>query len=335
MLLILIGSTTTLMERIFSDAKEPLFGRATRKLYVRPFNFLIVKNILKDMGFRDLSDMFGIFSIFGGVPKYYSLIKEEGLQRKSLKSITRELIIGTDAVLKTEGGDLLKEEFGKDYGRYFEIISLIARGKTRLSEIASAIRLPATSINAYLTKMEKRYGLIERRIPIFARPFTKSGRYYVHDIFLVFWFRYVYSNLSLVESGSDEVLWRIINRSFLTHQGNIFEQTARNLLISSLFRKFPFAIKSIGRWWDRKGQNEIDIVAVSDDEKEIYFGECKLNCQRVNQSLIDHLLVKSQQQEFSRFNKRHYGVITLKPLSVKHKSDLQLREVIDLNMSSF
>ena len=335
MLLMLIGSVTTLMEKIFSDAKEPLFGRATRKLYVRPFSFLTVKNVLRGMGFRDLSDTFGIFCIFGGVPKYYSLIKEEGLQGKGLKSITRELIIGADAVLKTEGEYLLKEEFGKDYGRYFEIISLIARGKTRLSEIASAIRLPATSINAYLSKMEKRYGLIERRIPIFAKPLTKSGRYYVKDIFLAFWFRYVYNNLSLVESGSDEVLWRIISRDFLACQGNIFEQTIRNLLLSSLCRKFPFAIKSIGRWWDRRGQNEIDVVAVSEDEKEIFFGECKLNHRRVTQPLVEQLLAKSRQQEFSRFSKRHYGIITLKPLSGKHKSSLQLRGIMDLNMTDF
>lgn len=40
--------------------------------------------------------------------------------------------------------------------------------------------------------------------------------------------------------------------------------------------RLPFKFSRIGGFWSKKGDVEIDIVAISDDEEKILFGECKL-----------------------------------------------------------
>jgi hypothetical protein len=38
----------------------------------------------------------------------------------------------------------------------------------------------------------------------------------------------------------------------------------------------------IGSYWDRKGENEIDIAAVNDMDKILLLGECKLNPKKID-----------------------------------------------------
>ena len=50
--LICIGSVYSLMHRIFEEKKEPLFGRADRMLFLKPFPIRTIKEILEDQGVR-------------------------------------------------------------------------------------------------------------------------------------------------------------------------------------------------------------------------------------------------------------------------------------------
>jgi len=93
MLLILIGSLITLMEKIFSDAKESLFGRATRKIYLNPFGLPIIASILRDLNFKTKKEIFDLYFIFNGIPKYFVLLEEEELQGKSLELQLKNLLL--------------------------------------------------------------------------------------------------------------------------------------------------------------------------------------------------------------------------------------------------
>ena len=42
----------------------------------------------------------------------------------------------------------------------------------------------------------------------------------------------------------------------------------------------------IGHWWDRKGENEIDLVAVDELEKRILFGEVKRSAERIRLGVL-------------------------------------------------
>lgn len=82
-----------------------------------------------------------------------------------------ETIIAEDSSFITEGKAMLIEEFGKDYGNYFSILALIARGKTTRSEIEASI---GKEVSGYLTKLEDEFSLIAKRQPLFEKTTKKN-----------------------------------------------------------------------------------------------------------------------------------------------------------------
>ena len=59
-------------------------------------------------------------------------------------------IVGPNSTFLNEGKNNLIEEFGKDYGIYFSILSCIARGKNTRSEIEDVI---GKEVGGYLTNL--------------------------------------------------------------------------------------------------------------------------------------------------------------------------------------
>ena len=334
-LLIVIGSLITLMEKIFIDSKEPLFGRATRIIYLEPLNLPTISKWLNNLGFKTKKEVLDLYSIFNGIPKYYRLIEEENLGGQSLEKIVKELILSQKAILQKEGEILLQQEFGKEYQRYFTILSLISQGKTKLSEIANSIKLPTNTVNAYLDKLEKKFRLIEKRLPILEKPPARLSRYYLKDTFLIFWFRFVYRYLSWIEKGAENLLWQRIKRDFLTYQGQIFEEISRNLLFQKFLKgDFYFPITKIGRFWDKKGEVEIDIVALSEDKKAIFLGECKLNPKQINKTFISNFLNKSSHCSFRKFKKKYLAIISFGKLNSYQKSFLKKAKIDFINLEN-
>ena len=113
--LVCIGSVQTLMRDIFEGSKEPLFGRATAKIALKPLSVNVLVEILGDNQVDTAKQLIFYYSLFGGVPKYYSMISRMNLFRKKRQEIIKILFCETDAMLQNEGRELLIEEFGKNY----------------------------------------------------------------------------------------------------------------------------------------------------------------------------------------------------------------------------
>lgn len=268
--LIFIGSVHSLMYRIFQDAKEPLFGRADRIMFLKPFSIKSIFTVINDYGYQDMQTLFSAYAITGGLPKYLELLAENGAipQKPMFDFIFRQY-----SPFLTEGKNLLIEEFGRDYGTYFSILELIAAGKTARSEIESVLEIHT---GAYLSKLESEYALIDRHKPINAKPGSRLQKYYIRDNFLSFWFRFIYRNLSAVETGNFAYVREIVERDYLTWSGRILERFFHDLYASSK------NYNRIGSYWERGNKNEIDLVAVNDMRKELVIAEIKANKGRIN-----------------------------------------------------
>jgi len=124
--LIVCGSINTLMNKLFRDSKEPLYGRQTEFMKLEPFTPSVIKDLLgKYNPCYNKEDLLALYLLTGGVPKYVELLidaeaftKEDMLHRATAKN----------SFFLDEGRSMLIEEFGRDYARYFEILSLIASG---------------------------------------------------------------------------------------------------------------------------------------------------------------------------------------------------------------
>lgn len=274
--LIISGSVFSLMKHIFEDAKEPLFARANQRLHLQPFTTDVLKQILADHNPNYTSDdLLSLFAITGGVPWYVSLLMENGkTQKDSILSYLTE----TNSPFINEGKNILIEEFGSDYAMHFSILTCLAGGQLTRGEIEA--QLGADNIGSYLVRLENYYNLIEKRLPIFAKENAKKVRYALNDRFLDLWFRFFYKYQGFVANNALGQLARIIERDFDTYSGFALER-----YFEQKFREKGYYTR-VGKFWDRKGTNEIDLVAVNeiDGVAEVY--EIKRDRQRYDEKAL-------------------------------------------------
>lgn len=262
--LIISGSVFTLMTKIFEDKEEPLFGRADEKMVLEPFTTDVLKQILKDFNPEYTpEDLLALYSITGGVPWYVTLLLDKGKANRDamLAALTEE-----NSPFINEGKNILIEEFGTDYVTYFSILTCIASGMKTRSEIEN--ELGNNNIGPYLVKLEDYYKVITKSLPIFAKENSKKVRYQLNDCFLIFWFRFFYKYQALVENKALKSLGEIIERDYSSVSGLMMERY--------FMKKFQEEGRYIiGKWWDRKGENEIDLIVVDPIGKETWMYELK------------------------------------------------------------
>ncbi len=181
-----------------------------------------------------------------------------------------DYIVRDNSPFTDEGKNMLIEEFGKDYGIYFSILSCIASGINTQSAIEAS--LGGISIGGQLSRLIEDYSIITRHRPLFSKERTHSIRYEINDNFFKFWFRYYDKNQSTIEIRNFELLRRIIENDYTTFSGQMLERYFRLKMMES------YEYSAIGSLWERKKgveANEIDIVAVEADNKRVVVAEVK------------------------------------------------------------
>lgn len=272
--LVVCGSVYSLMNIIFKNNKEPLYGRQTGEIKVTPFPPSVIKEILGTYNpHYTPEDLLALYTYTGGVAEYVEMMIDAGATEKELMT---EKFIGKNSYFIYEGKNMLIEEFGKDYSRYFEILQLIASGYTTRSEIEDIMKV---EISGYLTKLENDYNLISRNMPMFQKT-NRNIHYQIEDNFLRVWFRYIYKYGYMLEVGANKKLKIIMDKDYTTYTGKVLEKyfTAK-LIESELFTH-------ISSWWDRKGENEIDIIAADEIENKVIFYEVKRQAKDVNIGIV-------------------------------------------------
>jgi hypothetical protein len=269
------GSIYSLMMKIFENGKEPLFGRITSKIVLHPFHVKVIKKILQDNNPHYApDDLLCFYLVTGGVPKYVSLLINAG-------AVTKELIFDAitamDSLFLHEGRDLLISEFGKEYGTYFSILQLIANGKNTQSEIDSIIE---KNTGTYLTNLEKEYSLIEKNKPMFSKPGSRNTHWKISDHYLRFYFRFIFPNQALIELGKSDVLRKIIEEGYAQYSGLVLEDYFRAKIAQAK------NVTAIGSYWDKKGENEIDLIACNDIDKIAFIAEVKREKEKINMQTL-------------------------------------------------
>ena len=274
--LILCGSIYSMMKRIFENSKEPLFGRATARINVKSFDINTIKTILTDYNPKFTNDdLLAFYMITGGIAKYIEqLVIKKAFTKKSIF----DALFNEGSFFLDEGRDVLIEEFGKDYGNYFSILSLIASSITDRGQIESFLKM---DIGGYLERLEKEYNIITRNRPFGAKEGSRSNKYKIADNFLNFWFRFIYKYRSAVEIGNLDYIRGIVERDYETFSGIVLEKYFLARMIES--KEFS----NIQGYWNSKGENEIDIVTVNEIEKRLVFFEVKRNINRINMGLLE------------------------------------------------
>ena len=270
--LVFCGSVNRLMHKVFFSYAEPLYGRNTGRLDLKPFPASTLKEIFAAHApARSTRGAFlDLWTMTGGVARYVELFMDS---RAFTREAMLKVVFGPVNAFVDEGKAVLIEEFGRDYGTYFAILAGIASGRTTFAELKDLL---GTDVGGYLTKLERDYSIVSQTQPIFERTRNKNCHYRIDDCFFRFWFRFIYRNQSLIELGRFNELRELSARDLDAFSGYALER----------YFYWKFAEETtytrMGGWWDRKGENEIDLVCEDAIGGRLDFYEIKRDPKRID-----------------------------------------------------
>lgn len=265
--LVVSGSVYTLMNKIFRDSREPLYGRADSIIKLSAFTTPVLKQILSDYK-SDYThdDLLALYTFTGGVPKYIEFFVDKGCT--DMESMV-DAMLQPDSIMLSEGRAMLIQELGKKYGNYFSILAAIASGSNTFPVLEEEM---GKNMGGLLSRLEIDYELVKKKRPILAKDGTQAVRYEISDLFLRFWFRYFIKYQRYIEVGNLKGLSDIIKQDYPTYSGQTLEYYFRQRMAES------FDFEDIGSWWEGKknsDQHEIDIVGIYVGGKKALVAEVK------------------------------------------------------------
>ena len=164
---------------------------------------------------------------------------------------------------------------------------------------------------------------------------SRKNKYIIDDNFISFWFRFVFKNKFLLEENRvDEVLEKI-KGLFLEVISQTYEKIAAGLLSACILkRNIPLKFQRWGKWWDKN--NEIDLVALNDKTREIFFGEVKWTGRKIGIDVYQDLKKKSDSVEWGVGKRKAYFALfsrtgfTEQMLSLAQKENVILMQQQEL-----
>lgn len=295
--LILCGSSMSFMEEQVLGYKSPLYGRRTAQFKILPFDFAESRKYFKSFSAVDMAQIYGIV---GGTPQYLLQMNDS----LSVEDNIKTNILDPSSYLFEEPENLLKQEVQKA-ALYNAVITAVATGSTKLSEIAAKVG-EETSACAICLKKLLALGIVRKETP-FGEKTSKKTIYNIDDNLFRFWYRFVPENLSLIQNDMIDVAYNFVSTGMTTYMGLVFEEICKQYLWE-LNRKGKAAIPftSLGRWWGndarQKAQTEIDIMGEADKNTAL-FGECKWTNEKVDVGVLCLLIERSK---LFRYKNVHY-----------------------------
>ncbi len=301
-MVILCGSLIPMMECQTLNYTSPLYGRRTGQIKLKQIPFSYYHEFFPEKNRKELIEY---FAITGGVPKYIELFYDS----EDIYSAIDKNILSKQSFLYDEPNFLLQREV-TEVGSYFSVIKAIAAGHQKLAKIAGNLELKQTGLTKYLRTLID-LDILEREVPITEESPEKSkrGLYKIKDNFILFWFKFIYPNLSFIESGNKELaMKKIKNRLTNEHISYVYE----DICIEEMWKlnalgKLNFTFDKVGRWWNH--DNEIDIVGFDSTGTDIIFGECKYWEGKVGVNVLTALEEKAKAVEWKREKRKEHYIL--------------------------
>ncbi len=282
--IVLCGSYMGFMEKEVLGAKSPLFGRRTGQLQMKSFSY---KDSAKFLTAYNKQEQLMLYGAFGGTPLYLSLINGD----KNFEQNIKDNFLTVTAYLYEEPLLLLRQEV-QEPGVYSAIIEAIAGGATKANEISTKIGEDTAKCIKYINTLCS-LGIIYKEVPFGEKESSRKTIYGISDFMFRFWYKYIFPNRTLVETGAADVVYKKrIKDTYNEYMGVVFESICKQYLLSeNAHGNLPVLFTKIGRWWgnDPKSKSQVEIDLVANDDKNYLFCECKWRNEKIDINILDNL----------------------------------------------
>lgn len=288
LMLILCGSSMSYMEDYVLAYKAPLYGRRTAQMKIIPFDFEETCAYFRNLSDEDKALIYGIV---GGTPQYLLQMSDTLSVEENIKNT----YLNPMSFLYEEPVNLLKQEV-REPAIYNAIITAIATGHSRMSEISTKVGEDTNVVSGYIKNLIS-LGIIKKETP-YGEKASKKSIYSIEDNMFYFWYRFVLDNNSVIVRGAADLVYKRIEAQLSDYMGRVFEEICTQYLWKQLLLgKVPIEFVSLGRWWGndprQKCQTEIDIMGEQDSNSAI-FAECKWRNENVDLDVLETLIGRSR-----------------------------------------
>lgn len=295
--LILCGSSMSYMEDKVLSYKAPLYGRRTAQFKIQPFDFF---EFCRYFTHYDIKEKILSYGVIGGTPQYFTLFDD----KLSIKENIGNTYLNPNSIIFDEPNTLLKQEVHEPE-TYNAIITVIAAGASKLSEISSKVGENTSVCATYIKKLIL-LGIIKKETP-YGEKSSRKTIYSISDNMFRFWYRFVPENISVISRGASELAYGMIESFLSDYMGSVFEEICKEYLWKLLLEdKCAVSFKDLGRWWGTnpktRKQEEIDIMG-EENKNTALFAECKWTNEKVDLGVLKILVERS---ELFHYKNKHY-----------------------------
>ncbi len=322
LMLILVGSSIGMIQKITNSKAGALYGRATR-IKISPFKYADFR-----LMFKELSEEEKIitYAIFGGTPYYLEKAKkvDGNIQKKIF-----ELLLKKGAELFEEPKNLLEYENVRIHAKYNSILQAASTGKDNVKEIHDFTGIETNTLPAYIKRLDELLELLGRKDPVLGK--ERLGRYGLKDNFFSFWYRFIFPNQTALNLGNIKLVDDDINENLNAYVGRVFEEVCKELIIAYINKElngYLLDFENIGSWWNRTGE-EIDIVAYNRKSRKIVVGEVKWTKNVVDIEIVDDLIRKSKFINFTG----EYKYLFISKNGFTERALSRMREISAISLS--
>lgn len=285
LMLILCGSSMSFMENQVLGYKSPLYGRRTGQFRLRPFTFFEAEQLFPEYTGEEKALIYGVT---GGIPEYLSRVRPE----RTVDENIIELFFTSSGRLFEEPSNLLKQEM-RNYAVYHAVISAVAKGKSRLNEIATTVGEESSACANHLKALIS-LGLIKKEVPYMENETSRKTIYRLEDNMFRFWYRFVAPDISGIERNMGRGIYEHrVKGQLADFMGSVFEEICIQYLCRpEVIENAPFFYGSVGRWWgtDPRSRSQIEIDILGTYGEKMLLGECKWRNEKVDEDVLEKLI---------------------------------------------
>lgn len=302
MYLILCGSSMSFMEDQVLGQESPLYGRRTGQFKIEALDYKDTAVFHPELSNEENALIYGIT---GGVPHYINKLDVNG----SIDDALLENLFDRSGYLYEEPENLLKQEL-REPAVYNAIIKAIADGASRANEITTKVGESSAVVMKYVKTLIK-LGIVKKETPVTEKP-GKKTIYQLADNFFRFWYRFVPSNMSAIDSGRITKIYpRLIKQHFSDYMGLVFEKMCQDYLLHYA-DDLPIDLNQLGQWWGtdkvQKKQIQIDIVGTPVEGREYIIGSCKYKNEKIGTDELE--LLRAYASAFGKGDRYHYYIFS-------------------------
>jgi uncharacterized protein len=269
------GSSQRMMQGLVLDASAPLYGRASEIMKIVP---IPAPYLGEALSIKDARRIIEMYAVLGGIPRYWELAENFA----DLDEMIDALLLDPLGPLHEEPARLLQSEV-PSAAALRPVLEAIGLGNHRISEIASRLGVPATSVARPIQQLQE-LDLVEREIPFGeSEQGGKRALYKLADPMMAFWFGVMLPKRSQLVQAKSKMRLQLIRGQLPEVFAAAWEKLCR-LSVPGL---------EIGgvewgparRYWHGQG-SEWNVVAQSIDGSTMLLGEVKWTTNKSHRFMV-------------------------------------------------